>query len=118
MAWRDRFDKLSSRTLYLAGWMALLAGAVVLGIGLASASGAVIITALAIILTAGLVPSLVDLRDTKRRVEAARREAVPVACVATRRQAIEPAPEWDMEKIGRESGLVWIEPPEDRQRLH
>ena len=106
-----RFDKLPSRTLYLAGWMALLAGVAILGVGIASASGAVIIAALAIILTAGLGPSLVDVRDTRRLVEAARREAVPAV---TR-----PAPEWDMEKIGRETGgLVWIEPQEDRQRLH
>jgi hypothetical protein len=113
MAWMDHFDKVPSRTLYLAGWTALLAAAVVLGVGIASASVADIFVALGIILAAGLVPSLVDVRDTKRRVkEAARREAVPAAIMW-------PAAEWDMENIERESGgLVWIEPQAERYRLH
>jgi hypothetical protein len=111
MAW-DRFDKLPSRTLNLAGCVASLAGLFALGVGIGSGCTSLMVAAFAVIFPASLVPSLVDLRDTKRRVkEAARPEAAPAARWRAR--------ERDMEKIARETGgLVWIEPQAERQRLH
>jgi hypothetical protein len=120
MAWWDRLGKLPSKTLNLAAGVAMLAGLFALGVGIGCGCTPLLIAAGAVMFIAGLVPSLVDLRDTKRRVEAARREAVPAAIRRT-------ATEWDMENIGRDrslprtgcgGGLVWIEPEPDRQRLH
>jgi hypothetical protein len=90
----------------------MLAGLFALGVGIGCGCTLLMIAAGAVIFVAGLVPAAVDSRDSKRRHQpTARPEAVPAA-MAWR------APEWDMEMIGRESGLVWIEAEADRQRLH
>ncbi len=111
MAWVS-FDRLRSKTLNLAAGVAMLAGLFALGIGIGCGCTPLMIAAGAVIFIAGLVPSAVDCRDAKRRPEpTARPEAVPAV---TR-----PAPEWDMEKIERETdGLVWIEPQAEGRRLH
>jgi hypothetical protein len=114
MAWVS-FDRVASTTLNGAAAVAALIGVFALGVGIGSGCTLLIIATFAVIFPACLVPSLVDVRDTKRRVKEAARPKAPQAATAWR------APEWDIENIERETygdGLVWIEPQADRQRLH
>jgi hypothetical protein len=111
MAWMDRFGKLPSRTLNRAAGVAMLAGLFVLGVGIGTGCTLLMIAAGAVMFIAGLVPALVDCRDAKRRHEPTARPEAAAAVTW-------PAPVLDMEKIERESGLVWIEPQAEWQRLH
>jgi hypothetical protein len=111
MAWVS-FDRVASTTLNGAAGVAMLAGLFALGVGIGGCCTPLMIAAGAVMFFAGLVPSAVDCRDAKRRVEAARREAVPAAIKR-------PAAECNIENIERETGgLVWIEPQAKWRRLH
>jgi hypothetical protein len=112
MAWMDRFDKLPSTTLNLAAGVAALAGVFALGVGIGSGCTILMIAAFAVIVPASLVPAAVDMRDAKRRHLPTVWPKAPPTAMGWR------APDRNIENIGRESGLVWIEPQEDRQRLH
>ena len=115
MAWMNRFEKLPSGTLNLAAGVVLLAGCSPRASASASPARRLIIAAEVVILAAGLVPSLVDLRDTERHVREAARPQVTTAAIGWR------APEWDMENIQQETSggrLVWIEPQADWHRVH
>jgi hypothetical protein len=113
MAWVS-FDRVASTTLNGAAAVAMLAGLFALGVGIGSDCTLLMIATFAVIFPACLVPSLVDLRDTKRRVKEAARPQGIAAAIRLR------APERNIEDIERESGgrLVWIELEPDRQRLH
>jgi hypothetical protein len=111
MAWVS-FDRVASTTLNGAAAVAMLAGVFALGVGIGSDCRLLMIAAGGVIFIGGLVPSVVDCRDAKRRhVPTVWPKAPPTAMGWG-------APEWDMENIERESGgrLVGIEP--ERYRLH
>jgi hypothetical protein len=82
MAWVS-VDRVASTTLNGAAGVAMLAGLFALGVGIGGGCTPLMIAAGAVIFLAGLVPSAVDCRDAKRRVEEAARPKAPQAAIAS-----------------------------------
>jgi hypothetical protein len=113
MAWVS-FDRVASTTLNGAAAVAALIGVFVLGVGIGSDCTLLMIAAFAVIFGACLVPSLVDMRDAKRRHVPTVWPKAPPTAMGWR------APEWDIENVERESGgrLVRIRFEPERHHLH